>query len=75
MIHILSNTSISKGNHKMKFGPSIEYNTRNTFLEKSYTKCEAEAITRPFYKKKRNLAYLYINSLKCYKVCFYCMPK
>ena len=52
MIHILSNISRSKGNQKMKFGPSIEYNTRNIFLEKSYTKCEAEASTRPFHKKK-----------------------
>ena len=28
----------------MKFGELIEYNMRNTFVEKSYTKCAGEAI-------------------------------
>ena len=36
-IHILPNIS-SKGNQTMKFGQLIEYNMRNIFLEKSYTK-------------------------------------
>ena len=35
----------------MKFGPLIEYNMRNTFLEKSCTKYDGEAIPRPFLKK------------------------
>ena len=38
-IHILPNISRSKGNENMKFGQLIEYNMRNIFLEKSYTKC------------------------------------
>ena len=32
----------------MKFGQLIEYNTRNIFLEKSYTKCGGEISPRPF---------------------------
>ena len=37
----------NKGNQTMKFG-QIEYNMRNIFLEKSYTKCGGETIPRPF---------------------------
>ena len=36
------NISRSKGNPTIKFGKSIEYNIRNIFLEKSYTKCDRE---------------------------------
>ena len=50
-IHILSNTSRSKGNQAVKFGQLIEYNRKNDFLEKSYAKCSEEASPRPFYKK------------------------
>ena len=32
-IHILPNISQSKGNQSIKFGPLIEYNQRNTFLQ------------------------------------------
>ena len=35
----------------MKFGQLIEHNMRNVFLEKSYTKCGRETITRAFSKK------------------------
>ena len=35
----------------MKFGQLIEYNMRNIFLEKSYTKYGGETIPRPFSKK------------------------
>ena len=34
----------------MKFGQLIEYNLRNIFLEKSYTKCGGETIPTPFFK-------------------------
>ena len=33
-IHILPNISQSKGDQTMKFGPLIEYNKRNIFLQK-----------------------------------------
>ena len=56
----------------MKFGQLIECNIRNIFLEKSYTKCGGETSPRSFSEKK-NLAFLWINSLKFYAVCIYCM--
>ena len=37
----------------MKFGQLIEYNMRNIFVEKSYTKCAGEAIPRPLSKKSK----------------------
>ena len=37
----------------MKFGQLIEYNMRNFFLKKSYTKCGRESIPRPFSKKSK----------------------
>ena len=49
-IHILSNFSKGKGNQAMKFGQLIEYNMRNIFAEKSYTKCAGETIPRPLSK-------------------------
>ena len=53
-IQILSNILRSKGNQTMKFGQSIEYNMRNIFLEKSYSKCAGETIPRPFSKKSKS---------------------
>ena len=50
-IHMLPNISRSKGNRTMKFGQLIEYNMKNYFFEKSYTKCGGETIPRPFSKK------------------------
>ena len=50
-IHILPNTSRSKGNQAMKFVQLIEYNMRKIFIKKSYTKCGEETIPRPFSKK------------------------
>ena len=52
-IHILPNISRSKGIETMKFGQLIEYNMRNTFVEKSYTKYGGETIPRPFSKKSK----------------------
>ena len=51
VIYILSNLSRSKGNQTMKFGPLIECNMRNIFLEKSYIKCDGETSPRPFSEK------------------------
>ena len=47
----LSNFSRSKDNQAIRFGQLIEYNMRNNFLEKSYTKYSGEASPRHFYKK------------------------
>ena len=37
----------------MEFGQLIEYNMRNIFLEKSYTKCGGEIIPRNFSEKTK----------------------
>ena len=42
----------------MTFGELIEYNFRNIFLEKSYTKYGRETIPRPFFKKSKLSVYL-----------------
>ena len=47
-IHTLPNISGSKGNKTMKFGQLKEYNMRNIFLKKSYTKFGGKGIPRPF---------------------------
>ena len=52
-IHILPNISRSKGNQTMKFGQLIEYNMRNIFVEKSYTKCGEETFPRSLSKKSK----------------------
>ena len=51
VIPILLNFSRSQGNQKMKFGQLMKYNTRNIFLEKSYSKCGAETSPKPFSEK------------------------
>ena len=48
VIHILPDISRSKGNQVKKLGLLIDYNMRNIFLQKSYTKCGAETSRRPF---------------------------
>ena len=52
-IHILPNISRSIFNQAMKFSQLIEYNKRNIFLEKSYTKFGGETIPRPFSKNSK----------------------
>ena len=53
-IHILPCISRSKGNQTMIDeainSHLIEYNMRNIFFEKSFTKCGGETIPRPFSK-------------------------
>ena len=48
VIHILPYISRRKDNQTMKFGQLIEYNTRNLFLEKLYTRDDGETSPRPF---------------------------
>ena len=49
-IRVLPNISRSKDNSSMKFDQLLENNMRNIFVEKSYTKCGGETISRPFSK-------------------------
>ena len=52
-IHILLNISGNEDNQTMKFEQLIEYNLRNIFLEKSFTKYDGETIPRTFFKKSK----------------------
>ena len=45
--------STSKGNQAIKLGQLIEYNMRNVFVEKSYTKYARETILRPLSRKSK----------------------
>ena len=45
------NISRSRGNQTIKFYPLMEYNGRNIFLEKSFTKCAGKVGRIPFHKK------------------------
>ena len=68
-IHILPIISQSKASKATKFGLLTEYNVRDIFLEKSYTKCGGKTILGPSLKIKKWTC-LWINSLKFYTVCF-----
>ena len=49
-IRILSNISRSKSNQTKILSQLIEYNMKNIFLKKSYTKCGGKSTPMPFYK-------------------------
>ena len=51
VIHVLPKISRSERNQTMKFGQLTEYNMRNIFPEKSYTKCVGETRPKPFSEK------------------------
>ena len=51
---MLLNILRSNGNQAMKFGQSIEWNMRNIFIEKSYTKCGGEISPRLFSEKLKS---------------------
>ena len=55
---ILLNISKSKGNQTVEFGQLIEYNMRNIFLEKSFTKSGGDAIPKPFSEKSKSSIFL-----------------
>ena len=48
----------------MKFDQLIEYNMRNIFVEKSYTKCARETIPTPLSKKVLNSLFLLYANLR-----------
>ena len=52
-IHVLPNISRSKGSQTMRYGQLVEYNNKNIFLERSFTKCGGEISSRPFFKKPK----------------------
>ena len=66
----MPNISRSKGNQAMKFGQLIECNTKNIFLKIHAQNVMERLVPDPFLKRS-NWAYIWINSLKFYTVCFY----
>ena len=52
-MHLLPNTSRSKGNQTMRLDQLIRHNIRNIFLENSYRKCGRETIPRRFSEKPK----------------------
>ena len=65
--------SRSKDNQTIKTCQLLEYNLRNTFLEKSYTKYGGETISKPFSKKPK-LSISLDQYSKVYITCFFCLP-
>ena len=61
-MHTFPNISRSKDNLAMKFGQLIQYNLKNFFIERSYTKCAEKLFSGP-YLKYQNLAYHWFNSV------------
>ena len=51
-IYILPNIPKSKRDQKMKFSRLIEFNMRNIFLGKSYSKCGGDASPDPFMQNQ-----------------------
>ena len=65
-----------KGNQIMKFYQLIDYNVRNIFLEKSYTKYDGETSPRPFSEKLKLSISLDQESKVSYNLfLFYAKPK
>ena len=73
-MHIFPNILRNKGNQTIKFGQIIEFNMKSIFLEKLYTKNDAETIPIFFSKVFKSLKSI-SNSLKFYAICFDCMSK
>ena len=57
----------------MKFGQQVDFDMRNNFLEKTYSKCGEETSPRLFSEKlKLSISSEWSKNL--YTICFYCMP-
>ena len=74
-IHILPNISRSKINQTKKFDQLIEYNMGSIFLKINHAQNLVEKLVPDPFLKNQNWEYLWINNLKCYKLCFYCTSK
>ena len=72
-INVLHSIPRSKGNQIMKFGQLMEYKTE-TFFMKNHRQDVVEKLFQDPFLKNQNWACLWINSLKFYTICFYCMP-
>ena len=74
VIHVLPNILRNKGNQAMKFGQLREYNMKNIFLLKPYTKCGGETSRRPFSENLKLGISLHQQSEFLFSL-FYCISK
>ena len=65
---MFTNISRSEGNQPMKFGQLIEYNIRNIFLVKSYTRCGIETIPRPSNYQNKTINNQIVSPLRSQQV-------
>ena len=73
VIHVLTNILRNGDNQAMTFGKLREYNMKNIFLEKPYTKCGGETSPRPFSEKLK-LSISLDQQSEFYSVCFIASP-
>ena len=57
----------------MKFGQLVEYNMWNIFLKKNHTQNVVEKLFPDPFQENQNQAFLWINSVEFYTVCFHYM--
>ena len=69
----MTNIASTKGNQSMKFGQLIEYNRRNIFLERTFTKYGGETSSQTL-SQKITIEHISGSTAWIYIVCFYCMP-
>ena len=73
-IYVLPNIVRNKDNRAIKFGQLREYNMKNIFLEKPYTKFGGETSSRPFSKKLK-LSISLDQQSEFLSSSFYCISK
>ena len=63
-INILRNISRYRINQTMEFGQLVEYNIRNIYLNRSYTKCGGNTIPKVFSKNSNLIKPLFLHDQK-----------
>ena len=63
-INILRNISRYRINQTMKFGQLVEYNIRNIYLNRSYTKCGGNTIPKVFSKNSNLIKPFFLHDQK-----------
>ena len=63
-INILRNISRYRINQTMEFGQLVEYNIRNIYLNRSYTKCGGNTIPKVFSKNSNPIKPFFLHDQK-----------
>ena len=63
-INILRNISRYRINQTMEFGQLVEYNIRNIYLNRSYTKCGGNTIPKVFSKNSNLIKPFFLHDQK-----------